>query len=430
MHRVFIKDLALYEGKEVKICGWLYNKRSSGKIFFLIIRDGTGIVQVIVSKNDISPEIFEASEKITQESSCEIIGIVKKEPRSPGGIEIILKDLKIIQISLDYPISPKEHGTDFLMDHRHLWLRSLRQQAILKIRSELIKASRDYFDKEDYVLIDAPILTPSSCEDTTTLFKTDYFGEDAYLSQSGQLYNEAAAMAFGKVYCFGPTFRAEKSKTRRHLMEFWMIEPEIAFCRLEENMQIQENFISFIIQRILSKLEKELIFLGRNLEPLKKVIPPFPRISYDEALEILRKSGIDFKWGGDFGGGDETILAENFDKPFFVSHFPAICKAFYMKQDNLKPELALASDLLAPEGYGEIIGGGEREDNLEILKGKIKAHNLNEEAYKWYLDLRSYGSVPHSGFGMGIERCLSWICGLEHVRESIPFPRMLTRLYP
>lgn len=430
MEAVLIKDLYNHDGKTIKINGWVYNKRSSGKIHFLIIRDGTALVQAVVVKKEVPEKIFELADKITQETSASFYGKVKKEPRSPGGYELLLDNIQIIGNSDDYPITPKEHGTDFLMDRRHLWLRSKRQRNILKIRSELIKACRDYFDENGYTLIDAPILTPSACEGTSTLFETDYFDSKAYLTQSGQLYMEAGAMAFGKVYCFGPTFRAEKSKTRRHLTEFWMIEPEIAFCDLEQDMKIQEEFVSYIVHRILSKMKDELASIGRGTSMLEKVTPPFPRLSYDEAVEILKKEGVDFPWGGDFGGGDETILASKFEKPFFIHRFPSQCKAFYMKRDPLKNEVSLSADLLAPEGYGEIIGGGQREDSLEELEKRIKEHSLPRDPYQWYIDLRKYGSVPHAGFGMGIERALAWICGLEHVRETIPFPRMLSRLYP
>lgn len=430
MNTTLIKDVSKYEGQEVTIQGWIYNKRSSGKIHFLIIRDGSGLMQAVVVKSEVSEEVFESAGKITQESSAYFTGKVRKEPRSQGGYELSVTNIKIIQLAVDYPISPKEHGTDFLMDNRHLWLRSSRQFNILRVRSELIKACRDYMDDNGFTLIDTPILTPSACEGTTTLFETNYFDEKAYLSQSGQLYNEAAAMAFGKVYCFGPTFRAEKSKTRRHLIEFWMIEPEMAFCDLNGDMDVIEDFISYIVKRVVEKKETELISLGRNLDMLKKVEAPFPRVSYDEAVEILKAEGADFKWGGDFGGGDETIIANKFEKPVFIHRFPSTCKAFYMKRDQERDDVCLSTDLLAPEGYGEIVGAGQREEDIDVLLSRIKEHNLPEEAYKWYLDLRRYGSVPHAGFGMGIERTLSWICGLEHVRETIAFPRMLTRLYP
>ncbi|MFH1879032.1 MAG: asparagine--tRNA ligase [Candidatus Omnitrophota bacterium] len=427
---VLIENISKYEGQDIQIKGWLYNKRSSGKLHFLQLRDGTGIIQAVIFKNDVTPEVFELADKITQESSIIVTGTVKADARSPIGFELSAKDLKLVQMAESYPITPKEHGIDYLMDYRHLWLRSKRQHAIMKIRHEIIKSSRDYFDNNGFTLIDSPILTPSACEGTSTLFETEYFDTKAYLTQSGQLYNEASCMAFGKVYCFGPTFRAEKSKTRRHLNEFWMIEPEMAYCDLDENMRVQEEYLSYVVQSVLKNREKELAILERDLTFLKKVTPPFPRVSYDEAVEILKKEGVDFAWGGDLGGGDETIIAQKFDKPFFVHRYPVECKAFYMKEDPNNNKLALCADLLAPEGYGEIIGGGQREDNIEILEKKIELHQLPKEAYSWYLDLRKYGSVPHSGFGLGIERVVSWICGLEHIRETIPFPRTLNRIYP
>lgn len=430
MHTVLIQDIAKYEGQNVQIKGWLYNKRSSGKLHFLQVRDGTGTIQAVVFKNDVSAEVFELSGKITQESSIIITGGVKADPRSPIGFELSVKDMQLVQMAQEYPITPKEHGIDYLMDHRHLWLRSKRQHAIIKIRHEIIRASREYFDTNGFTLVDAPILTPSACEGTTTLFETDYFDGKAYLTQSGQLYNEATCMAFGKVYCFGPTFRAEKSKTRRHLNEFWMIEPEMAYCDLDEDMRVQEEYVSYVIQSVLKNREKELSSLERDLTYLKNTTAPFPKISYDEAVEILKKEGVDFQWGNDLGGGDETIIASKFDKPFFVHRYPVECKAFYMKEDPQNNKLALCADMLAPEGYGEIIGGGQREDNFEILEKKIKHHKLPKEAYEWYLDLRRYGSVPHAGFGLGIERFVAWICGLEHIRETIPFARTLSRIYP
>lgn len=430
METALIENIAKYEGKEVQIRGWLYNKRSSGKLHFLQVRDGSGIIQAVIFKNDVTPEVFELADKITQESSIIVTGTVKADARSPIGFELSANGLKLVQMAESYPITPKEHGIDYLMDYRHLWLRSKRQHAIMKIRHEIIKASRDYFDNNGFTLIDSPILTPSACEGTSTLFETEYFDTKAYLTQSGQLYNEASCIAFGKVYCFGPTFRAEKSKTRRHLNEFWMIEPEMAYCDLDEDMRVQEEYLSYVVQSVIKNKEKELAALERDLTYLKKVTPPFPRISYDEAVEILKKEGVDFKWGGDLGGGDETIIAQKFDKPFFVHRYPVECKAFYMKEDPNNNKLALCADLLAPEGYGEIIGGGQREDSIEILEKKIELHQLPKEAYGWYLDLRKYGSVPHSGFGLGIERVVSWICGLEHIRETIPFPRTLNRIYP
>lgn len=430
MQTVLIQDIAKYDGQIVRINGWLYNKRSSGKLHFLQLRDGTGIIQAVIFKGDVTPEVFELGDKLGYESSVIVTGAVKEDKRSPIGFELSVKDIKVVQEAQDYPITPKEHGVDYLMDNRHLWLRSKRQYAIMKIRHEIIRVSREYFDKNGYTLIDAPILTPSACEGTSNLFETDYFGDKAYLTQSGQLYMEAACMAFRKVYCFGPTFRAEKSKTRRHLNEFWMIEPEIAYCDLDEDMKIQEEYVSYMVQAVLKNKAKELEILERDITYLKKVEPPFPKISYDEAVKVLKDEGADFTWGTDLGAGDETILASKFEKPFFVHRYPASCKAFYMKEDPQNEKLALCADLLAPEGYGEIIGGGQREDNLEILEKKIAFHNLPKEPYKWYLDLRRYGSVPHAGFGLGIERAVAWICGLEHVRETIPFARTLSRIYP
>jgi asparaginyl-tRNA synthetase len=425
-----IREVGRYAGREVEIKGWLYNKRSSGSIHFLLLRDGSGVMQAVAVKSELGPEIFENAGRLTQESSLVVRGLVREDKRAPGGYELTLRELEILQIAEGYPITPKEHGTDFLMDNRHLWIRSQRQHAILRIRHEIMKAMEDFLDSRDFTRIDAPILTPSACEGTTNLFEAKYFDGIAFLSQSGQLYMEAAAMAFGKVYCFGPTFRAEKSKTRRHLMEFWMLEPEMAFCDQEQNMKIQEEFVSYVVQRVLEKRKPELDLLERKTDLLSRVKPPFPRITYDEALDILHASGVSIEWGGDFGGGDETLLAGKFETPFFVKNFPAACKAFYMKHDPERPEVAVCSDMLAPEGYGEIIGGGQRQDDPALLELKLKEHGLPEDAYRWYLDLRKYGTVPHSGFGIGIERTLSWICGLEHVRETIPFPRMLSRMYP
>ncbi len=428
--RISVSDVGAHEEQEILLEGWLYNKRSSGKLHFLQVRDGTGTIQCVVFQGEVSPEVFQQSGELTQESSVRITGVVREDKRSPIGYEIGVSDVETLQIADAYPITPKEHGTAYLMDHRHLWLRSTRQHAILRVRSEIIKACRDYFDGEGYVLVDAPIFTPSSCEGTTTLFETDYFDEKAYLTQSGQLYMEAAAMSFGKVYCFGPTFRAEKSKTRRHLTEFWMIEPEVAYLDLNGDMDLAEDFVSAIVQRVLETRREELEYLERDLEPLERAIKPFPRISYTEAVEILKKEGVEHTWGDDFGGDEETVLAEQFDRPVLVHRYPAVCKAFYMKMDPEDPRLALCMDMLAPEGYGEIIGGGQREDSLEELRRKIAEHELDEAPFQWYLDLRRYGSVPHAGFGLGIERTVAWICGLPHVRETIPFPRMLQRLYP
>jgi len=430
VERVYLKHIAQHVGSEVEIRGWLFNKRSSGKIQFLIIRDGTEMIQGVVVKSEVSPEVFEAAKRLTQESSLIVRGVVREEPRSLSGFELTVTDLEIVQLAEEYPITPKEHGVEYLLDRRHLWLRSRRQHAIMLVRNELIKATRKFFDERDFVLIDAPILTPASVEGTTTLFETDYFDDKAYLSQTGQLYMEAAAMAFGKVYCFGPTFRAEKSKTRRHLMEFWMVEPEMAFYSNDDNMKLQEEYVSYMVQHVLENCSKELEILERDTSKLKNVVPPFPRISYDEAVEILQKHGSDIKWGEDLGGGDETIIASQFDRPVFVHGYPTEVKAFYFKPHPERPEIVLGSDLLAPEGYGEIIGGGERIADLELLEQRLEEHKLPREPYEWYLDLRRYGSVPHSGFGLGLERTVSWICGLAHLREASPFPRLLNRIYP
>lgn len=427
---VYIENISKYIGKEVEIRGWLYNRRSSGSIIFLLIRDGTGIIQCIVSKNDVKPEIFKSAQNVTQESSLIIKGKIRKEERAIGGYELLTNNIKILQIVFDYPITPKSHGVGFLMKNRHLWLRSKRQHAILRIRAEVIKASRDYLDNNGFINIDAPILTPATCESTSTLFETKYFDQIAYLSQSGQLYNEATIMAFGKVYCYGPTFRAEKSKTRRHLMEFWMIEPEMAYFDWEDNMKLQEDYVTYIVQTVLNKRKSELEILNRDLSKLENIKPPFPKISYDKAIDLLRKKGKDISWGEDFGGDEETIISESFDKPVFIHHYPMQCKAFYMKPDPERPEVSLSNDLIAPEGYGEIIGGGQRIDDIKLLVKKIKEHNLPVDAFKWYLDLRKYGTVPHSGFGLGIERIVAWICKLKHIRETIPFPRLLYRIYP
>lgn len=430
MESVHIAHISEYDGKEVEIRGWLYNKRSSGSVLFLIVRDGTGFIQAVVVKGQVPDGDFAAADRLTQESSLVVRGLVRADRRAPGGYEISVSGLEPVSIAEEYPISLKEHGVDFLMDHRHLWLRTPRQVAIMRVRNEIVKAIRDFLDEREFVLVDAPILTPSACEGTTTLFETDYFDTKAYLTQSGQLYMEAAAMALGKVYCFGPTFRAEKSKTRRHLTEFWMVEPEMAWVDLEGDMRLQEDMVSYVVQRVLEKRAKDLATLGRDTSKLEKVEPPFPRITYDEACEILRRHGVDFEWGNDFGGGDETILAEEFDRPVFVHRYPTSCKAFYMKPDPDRPEVCLSADLLAPEGYGEIIGGGQRIDDPDLLARRIEEHRLPAEAYGWYMDLRRYGSVPHSGFGLGIERTVAWICGLDHVRETIPFPRLLNRIYP
>ncbi|HHT91812.1 MAG: asparagine--tRNA ligase [Bacillota bacterium] len=430
MERVYLKRIGEHVGNEVEIRGWLYNKRSSGRIQFLIIRDGTDLIQGVLVKAEVSEAVFEAAKTLTQESSVIVRGVVREEPRSLSGYELSVTDLKILQIAEEYPITPKEHGVEYLMDRRHLWLRSQKQHAVMLIRNEVIKASRQFFDERDFVLIDAPILTPASVEGTSTLFETDYFEDKAYLSQSGQLYMEAAAMAFGKVYCFGPTFRAEKSKTRRHLMEFWMIEPEVAFLDMDGNMDLQEEYVCYIVQQVLKNRRKELELLERDISKLEAIVAPFPRISYDEAIELLQREGADVTWGADFGGGDETIIANQFDRPVFVHRYPTAIKAFYMQPDPERPEVVLGSDLLAPEGYGEIIGGGERIYDLDIIQQRIREHNLPEEQYAWYIDLRRYGTVPHSGFGLGLERTVAWICGLPHLREAAPFPRLINRIYP
>jgi asparaginyl-tRNA synthetase len=417
-------------GHSVTLEGWLYNRRSSGKIEFLQVRDGSGLVQCVAVKSELPEDVFARCASVTQESAVRVTGIVRDDKRAPSGVEVTLTHLEIVAPSADYPITPKEHGTPFLLDHRHLWIRSQRQHAILKIRHTLVNACRDFLNQDGFTLADAPIFTPSACEGTTTLFETDYFGEKAYLTQSGQLYNEATAMAFGKTYCFGPTFRAEKSKTRRHLIEFWMVEPEVAFATLDDVMDLIERFVESIVGRVLEERRAELKILERDVAPLERVKRPFPRISYDEAAKILIDKGLPFERGSDFGGTDETVLTEGFDRPFFVHRFPAAVKAFYMKRDSGEDRLSLSCDLLAPEGYGEIVGGGEREDRLDLLVERIREHQLPMEAFEWYLDLRRYGSVPHAGFGMGIERALTWIAGIEHVRETVPFPRLLHRLKP
>lgn len=430
MEQTYIKDIGQHVGQTVELRGWLYNKRSSGKIQFLLVRDGTGVIQGVMLKNEVEPEVFEAAKELTQESSIIVRGSVRADERAPGGYELTITDLEVVQIADEYPITPKEHGVEFLMNHRHLWLRSQKQHAIMKIRHEIIRACRDFLDNRGFTQVDAPILINTAAEGTTTLFETDYFGEKAYLAQTGQLYMEAAAMAFGKVYCFGPTFRAEKSKTRRHLIEFWMLEPEMAYYTNDDNMRLQEELVSFIVQRVLENRRRELEIIERDTTKLEQVKAPFPRISYDEAIKLLQENGSDIEWGSDFGAPDETIIAENFDRPVFVYGYPAEIKAFYMQPDPNRPEVVLGSDLLAPEGYGEIIGGSERIHDYELLRQRIAEHNLPEEDYKWYLDLRKYGSVPHSGFGLGLERTVAWICGLPHVRETIPFARLLHRMYP
>jgi asparaginyl-tRNA synthetase len=426
----YIEDVGEHEGDEVTLRGWLYNKRSSGKLHFLQVRDGTGTIQCVVFKKEVDPAVFELASHLAQESSIVVRGVVRADTRSPIGFEIGVTGIDLIGESVDYPITPKEHGTAFLLDHRHLWVRSSRQHAILRIRSEVVHACRRYFDERGFTLFDSPILTPNACEGTTTLFETPYFDETAYLTQSGQLYAEAGALAFGKVYCFGPTFRAEKSKTRRHLMEFWMVEPEVAYMDLDGDMDLAEDFVEYVIQSVVGRRAAELATLERDVDKLRGIRKPFPRISYDEAIAMLHDKGFPIAWGSDFGAEEETAISEAFDHPVLVHRYPAACKAFYMKNDPENPRLALCVDMLAPEGYGEIIGGGQREDDWQTLRDKIAAHDLPEEAFAWYLDLRRYGSVPHAGFGMGIERVVAWICGLHHVRETIPFPRMLERLRP
>ena len=431
MQKTYIKDLSNHVGEEVSLKGWIFNKRSSGKIKFIILRDGTGLLQCVYFKGNISEEVFNLADRLGQESSIEVKGKVKGEPRAVGGYELDASDLKVIGEAHDYPITPKEHGVEFLMDNRHLWLRSSKQIAIMRIRHRIVKAIRDFFDDRGFTLMDPPILTPAACEGTSTLFETEYFDlGKAYLTQSGQLYAEAGAMALGKVYTFGPTFRAEKSKTRRHLTEFWMVEPEVAFADLNDDMDLAEEFLECIVQTILKEKQEELIALERDTTKLANVKRPLPRISYDEAVEILKRNGIDFQWGNDLGGTDETVISNQFDKPVMVHRYPAEVKAFYMKSDPNNDKLALAVDVLAPEGYGEIIGGSQREDNLEVLQARIKEQNLPQQAFEWYLDLRRYGSVPHAGFGLGLERTVGWICGLEHLRETIPFARMIYRNTP
>jgi asparaginyl-tRNA synthetase len=433
MNRIRIEDAGRHVGEEVTLHGWIHNKRSSGKIQFLIVRDGSGYIQGVLARNAVSPEIYAAAETLTHESSVIVTGKIREDSRAPGGYEMDLTGVQPVQVvSKDspFPITPKEHGIEFLMDQRHLWIRSTRQRAILKIRHEIIKAVRDFFDDNGFTLCDTPILTPAACEGTSTLFEVKYFDETAFLTQSGQLYGEATAAALGRVYNFGPTFRAEKSKTRRHLTEFWMVEPEVAYATVEDTMDLAEQMISFMVQRVLSKRTEELKVLERDTAKLEKIVPPFPRISYDEAVEILQKNGSEIQWGTDFGGGDETIVSQQFDRPVMVHRYPAAIKAFYMEPDPARPEVALCVDVLAPEGYGEIIGGGQRMSSYELLEQRLREHELPREAFEWYLDLRKYGSVPHAGFGMGIERAVTWICGLEHVRETIPFPRMLYRLKP
>ena len=431
MKVVNIKDLNQYENQEVELRGWVYNIRSIGKIWFVILRDGTGLLQGVVVKGEASDETFLLEHELNQEDSIILNGTVRKEPRSVGGYELGVKEIKVVNhVTEEFPISPKEHGADFLMSNRHLWLRSKRQNSIMRIRHQVVKAIRDFFDGNGFTLIDSPIFTSNAVEGTTTLFEVDYFERSAYLTQSGQLYQEAGATAFGKTYCFGPTFRAEKSKTRRHLTEFWMVEPEMAYVDLEENMTWAEQLVGFIIQRVLETCANELMLLERDTTKLESIVPPFPRITYDEAVSLLKDNGVEFIYGSDFGAPDETILSEQFDKPILIHRWPANIKAFYMKRDTDNPDLALGVDMIAPEGYGEIIGGGQREDDLDTLIDTIRHHDLPLEPFKWYLDLRKFGSVPHSGFGLGLERTVAWICGTKHIRETIPFPRTMSRLEP
>ncbi len=425
-----VERIGEHAGQTVTLRGWLANARSSGKLHFLQVRDGTGTIQCVVVKAEVAPDIFELAGHLTQESSLTVTGVVRPEARAPSGHELGVTDLQLLHRSADYPITPKEHGTAFLLEHRHLWLRSSRQYAILRIRAEIIRACREYLDSHGFTVFDAPILTPAACEGTTTLFPVEYFGEQAFLTQSGQLYAEAGALALGKVYCFGPTFRAEKSKTRRHLTEFWMIEPEMAFADLNDDMDLAEDFLVHVVRQVRDRRVAELKLLERDLDALTRIEKPFPRITYAEAIEILQRKGFPVDWGADFGGDEETALSTEFDRPVMIHRYPAECKAFYMKQDPNDPRVALCVDVLAPEGYGEIIGGGQREDDAGTLEDKLRAHQLPTAAFSWYVDLRRYGSVPHAGFGMGIERCVAWLCGLHHVRETIPFPRLLERLRP
>ena len=428
---VTIDQLSQHDGETVTVRGWLTHHRDKKKLQFLVLRDGTGVVQAVAFQDDVPPEAWQRIKDLTQESSVVVTGSVRKDDRAPGGYELGVKDLEVFQLAgADFPIAPKEHGVGFLMEHRHLWLRSNRQQAILRIRAEAIKAVRDYLDNNGYWLVDTPILTPAACEGTSTLFETDYFGTPAFLAQSGQLYNEANIFALGKVYCFGPTFRAEKSKTRRHLMEFWMVEPEAAWMELPGLLELEENFVSYIIKTVLKNRAAELQVLERDISRLENIKPPFPRLTYDEALKILDANGLHVEWGEDFGGDEETVLASQYDRPVFVTHYPAKAKAFYMQPDPQRPEVVLCADLIAPEGYGEICGGSQRIHDLALIEQRIEENNLPREAFEWYIELRKYGSVPHAGFGMGIERLVAWICGVPHLRETIPYPRMLDRIYP
>ncbi|MFL2994485.1 MAG: asparagine--tRNA ligase [Candidatus Neomarinimicrobiota bacterium] len=431
MKTVTIKDLKNHENEEVKINGWVYNRRSIGKVWFLILRDGTGLLQCVVVDGESDSESFHLEQNLNQEDSVSIKGIVKLEPRAVGGYELGVKSISVVNhTSNEYPISNKEHGTDFLMSNRHLWIRSKRQNSILRIRHQIIKSIRDFFDNNDFILVDSPVFTGNAVEGTTTLFELEYFEKKAYLTQSGQLYQEAGAMAFGKSYCFGPVFRAEKSKTRRHLTEFWMVEPEIAYCDLDQNMDWMESLVIYITNEVINKCALELNVLERDIEKLKCVKKPFPRITYDEAVNILKKNGVDFQYGKDFGGSDETIISNQYDSPVMIHRWPVDTKAFYMKRDEDNKDLAKGVDMIAPEGYGEIVGGGQREDDIEILIETIRHHDLPLKPFEWYLDLRRYGSVPHSGFGLGLERFVAWICGTKHIRETIPFPRTMARLEP
>ncbi|OMP26575.1 asparagine--tRNA ligase [Bacillus sp. I-2] len=431
MLKTTINQVFKHVDQEVTIGAWIANKRSSGKIAFLQLRDGTGFIQGVIVKAEVEEEVFKLAKSVTQETSVYVTGQVTKDERSPLGFELQVKSIEVIHEATDYPITPKEHGTEFLMDHRHLWLRSKKQHAIMKIRNEIIRATYEYFHQEGFVKVDPPILTGSAPEGTTELFATKYFDEDAYLSQSGQLYMEAAAMALGKVFSFGPTFRAEKSKTKRHLIEFWMIEPEMAFVEFNENLEYQENYVSHVVQSVLENCKVELHTLGRDTAKLENIKAPFPRITYDEAIKFLQEKGFDdIEWGDDFGAPHETAIAESYDKPVFITHYPTSLKPFYMQPAPDREDVVLCADLIAPEGYGEIIGGSERVHDLELLEARLKEHGLDQETYKWYTELRQYGSVPHSGFGLGLERTVAWISGAPHVRETIPFPRLLNRLYP
>jgi asparaginyl-tRNA synthetase len=429
--QTYIEDIARHEGQAVTLRGWLANRRSSGKIHFLQIRDGSGFIQAVMSKAAVGDEMFAKAGHLSQESSVIVEGTVRADTRAPGGYELDVLRVDVVSPAHDYPITPKEHGVDFLMDRRHLWIRSARQQAALRVRHEVIDAVRDYFNSRGFILADTPIFTPSACEGTTTLFPVQYFEDTtAYLTQSGQLYNEANAMALGRTYCFGPTFRAEKSKTRRHLTEFWMVEPEVAYADLSDVITLAEGLVAEVIGRVLERRRRELATLERDTSALERVTTPFARVTYDDAARLLQEKGLPFEWGGDFGSPDETALSEAFDGPVAVTGYPSAIKAFYFKPQEGRPEVSMSVDILAPEGYGEIIGGGQRIDDYDLLLKRIEEHNLPKEAYEWYLDLRRFGSVPHGGFGMGIERVVAWICGLDHLREAIPYPRMLYRLYP